>query len=195
MTSNLTRSPHLDTSQQFKERMKKGKVYEARVQEELEKHSRGEVFKNIKISQLCEFDAVIVDYPLVTLIEIKFYRPNLIPSQVRQHAWKLQRICNRIMESSSQCSISWCPYHARKRHISNVTFLEVLYSKLGLTITEGWKFRMMLIVPKKSYNLVLASLRGDHLKANCVQILHNVIGIKGIPLIVIPEKRIEEVFG
>ena len=194
MLSNPSRSPQLDISQQFKERMKKGKVYEAKVQSEIREASPGAVFPNVRVGSICEFDVIVADYPTLSLVEIKYYRSNLDPNRVRVAVRKFRNHCKRATEDNSKWKRKWTPYIPQADpEFGTITNKELLFRKLSLHVSEGWKYRMVLVVPNKSFDIVLNSLNESQLHYQKAD--HNLLLIAGIPLLVIPEKRIGEVFG
>ena len=180
----------------FQKAMKKGKVYESRVQQKIQKVSSGNVFLNVVLGNLCEFDTIVADYPILSFIEIKAYRNNLVWGRARGAANKLRRLCLKVTEDTNvyRRYRTWVPRpHPRGTGSAQLTNLELLFEKLTLNITEGWSFRMFLIVPDISYSTVLLALKGGSKPNN--DLPKNLLYGDGPCLIVIPEKRINEVFG
>jgi len=180
----------------FEKAMKKGKKYESRIQDKIKKVSSGEVFFNVNISNYGEFDAIVADYPLLSFIEIKAYRTNLVWRRARAAANKLRKLCLKVTEDpvAHYHYLSWIPrprtYDDAHVYLTN---LQLLFKKLSMDVVDGWKFRMILIVPDKSYETVLLALKGKPNSNNRPPI--NLFEGDGPTLIVIPEKRIKEVFG
>ena len=180
----------------FEKQMKKGKIYEAKVQSEIKEASPGEVYINVAVGNICEFDAIVADYPILSFIEIKSYRSNIVPRRARSAVNKFREDCLKMVEDPTAYHRyrSWIPLPC-SRDITQayLTNLQLLFEKLSITITEGWNFRMILIVPNKSFEVVLSTLRGKPNPDG--KSSHNLLNGDGPVLIVIPEKRIKEVFG
>lgn len=177
----------------FKEAMKRGKRYEAKVQQEITKCSPGSVYLNVRVGNICEFDVVVADYPILSFVEIKFYRANLTPNRVRTEICKFRNHCKRITEEGEHWRKNWIPYLSQA-NLDILTNKDILFKKLSLFIPEGWRYRMILVVPNKSIGIVLNSL--NETKAPSPQKQgQNLRLVDGIPLLAIPEKHIKEVFG
>ena len=177
----------------FEKQMKKGKIYEAKVQQEIAECSPGSVFRNVRVGSICEFDLVVADYPVLSFIEIKFYRSNLSPNKVRSAIRKFRNHCKRVTEEGLDWKRKWIPY-VPDTQSGIVTNKDILFKKLSLPISsEGWRYRMILIVPDKSIDAVLDSL--NETKPFTPQKQgQNLRLVDGIPILVIPEKRIKAVF-
>ena len=178
---------------EFKEAMKRGKRYEAKVQQEITKYSLGSVYPNIRIGSICEFDLVVADYPILSFVEIKFYRANLTPNRVRSEIRKFRNHCKRVTEEGQHWRRNWIPYLPQVNP-DIVTNKDVLFKKLSLFIPEGWRYRMILVVPNKSIDVVLNSLNETKISSPKKH-NQNLRLVDGIPLLAISEKRIKEVFA
>lgn len=176
----------------FKEAMKRGKRYEAKVQQEIAKYSPGSVYLNVRVGSICEFDVVVADYPVLSFIEIKFYRANLTPNRVRNEIRKFRNYCKRVTEEGQHWRKNWIPYLPQENP-DVVTNKDVLFKKLSLFIPEGWRYRMILIVPNKSIGIVLSSLNETEVPS-FKKYGQNLLFVDGIPLLAISEKRIKEIF-
>jgi Holliday junction resolvase-like predicted endonuclease len=183
MTLEETKRPGFE----FKKAIEKGKKYEAKIQSKIEEVSQGSVFNNVRIRAICEFDAIVADYPILTFVEIKAYRQNCRRARVRQAVRKLKQDACEVVEDESLKYSCWTPYISREKDRGEVTNRELLFKKLELGIREGWKFRLVLIVPNKVLGRVMACLISHRYS-------DNVLDIDGVPLLVIPEKRINDVF-
>ena len=179
----------------FKKQMEVGKKFERKVQTLLETHSPGQVFRNVRVGSLCEFDAIVADYPLMTFVEIKRYRSDLRPSRVKKAVIKLQSDCKTIVNSTKRWPCTWIPYRNKRNEVEKgeVTKMELLLNKLNIKTTEGWRFRMMLIVPNDSYHTVLSALHSNF-RENKESYPNNLVEIEGTPLIVLRNSAIEETF-
>lgn len=193
MSPSPSRSPPLDISQ-FKERMEKGKVYEGKIQQEIVKSSSGEVYLNVRAGA-GEFDVLVADYPVLSFVEIKFFRANLTPGRVRGTIRKFRNHCKRITEEEPSWKKKWIPYVPLMDSDSGTSHKDALFKKLSLFIPESWRYRMILIVPNKSINIVLESLNETKAFIPKTKQWQNLVIVDGIPLLAIPEKRIKDVFG
>ena len=178
----------------FEEAMKRGKRYEAKVQQEIAKCSPGSVYSNVRVGCICEFDVVVADYPVLSFVEIKFYRANLEPNRVRSAIRIFRNHCKRVTEEGASWKKKWIPYVPKTDNGAD-TNKDVLFKKLSLFIPESWRYRMILIVPNKSIDVVLSSLNETKAFIPQKKQGQNLVFVDGIPLLAIPEKRIEEVFG
>jgi hypothetical protein len=162
----------------------------------LETHSPGQVFRNILVGSLCEFDAVVEDYPVMTFVEIKRYREDFKPDRVRRAVIKLREDCTTIVNSTEKWNCTWLPYRNKRQESEKgkVTKMELLLAKLNIKQTEGWRFRMVLIVPHEIYYKVLLSLHGYFVKSDKGN-PKNLIEIDGIPLLVVRDTAIEGAFS
>lgn len=172
---------------EFQKAIEKGKKYEAKIQGEIEYISHGEVFNNVRLGNICEFDVIVADYPLMIFVEIKAYRQNLRPERVRKAVRKLRHDAFTVVEDETLQYRCWTPCLSRKKGNGTITNKELLFEKLELEIKEGWKFRLVLIVPNKVFGSVITCLTSYRYSGN-------IFNIYGIPLLVIPEKRVYEVF-
>lgn len=174
------------------ENMAKGKKYEDKVQNLIEKYSTGKVYRNVRVGSLCEFDVVVEDYPLLTFIEIKRYRKDSVPTRVRSGVSKFRKHCSEIVDSSRIFDRKWYPdisEQNRNKYIEKTLF-ELLLNKMEIETLEGWRFRLVLIVPNASYNRVIDALSGRTQKIN----IRNLLNMDGIPVIVIRETAIQGTF-
>ncbi|MDY6957728.1 MAG: hypothetical protein SVK08_01090 [Halobacteriota archaeon] len=175
--------------------MERGKKFEKSIQNDLTKASSGDVYCNVRVSHMYEFDAIVAEYPVLTFIEIKAYRSDMSPSRARVAARKLRRNCVDVTTNEEKWRVSWIPYSKSTVENEKLTHKERLFKKLEIDITEGWKYRMMLIVPDISYDIVLKSLSGDFMdKSRHTKYAKNLFDVEGIFLTVIPRKRIKDVF-
>lgn len=193
MSLNPSRSPQLNTLQ-FKEQMEKGKVYEAKIQQKITGCSPGSVYLNVRAGG-GEFDVVVADYPVLSFVEIKFFRANLTPGRVRGTIRKFRNHCKRATEDGASWKKKWIPYVPPTDSDNGTSHKEALFKKLSLFIPESWRYRMILIVPNKSINIVLDSLNETKAFIPKTKQGQNLVLVNGIPLLAIPEKRIEDVFG
>lgn len=178
----------------FEKAMKRGKRYEAKVQQEIVGCSPGSVYLNVRVGS-GEFDVVVADYPVLSFVEIKFYRSNLTPNTARSAIRKFRNYCKRVTEEKSDWERKWIPYVPQvDPGVSTNSNKDILFKKLSLFIPESWRYRMILVVPNKSINLVLDSLNQTKPFSLRKQ-GQNLVLVDGIPLLAIPEKRIKEVFG
>lgn len=179
----------------FKKQMEVGRKFERKVQDLLETHSPGQVFRNVRVGTY-EFDAIIEDYPVMTFIEVKRYREDFKPDRVRKAAIKLRENCAVIVESTERWPCEWLPYINKQRESQkgNVTRMELLLRKLNIEQVEGWRFRMVLIVPHDIYYKVILSLQGYFVKRD-TGIPKNLIDIDGIPLLIVRDTAIEGAFS
>nr|QNO41454.1 hypothetical protein CIDILJJO_00001 [Methanosarcinales archaeon ANME-2c ERB4]QNO42112.1 hypothetical protein INBEEEIC_00014 [Methanosarcinales archaeon ANME-2c ERB4]QNO42313.1 hypothetical protein OEDCDHIP_00030 [Methanosarcinales archaeon ANME-2c ERB4]QNO42478.1 hypothetical protein LBOOMNCC_00031 [Methanosarcinales archaeon ANME-2c ERB4]QNO42698.1 hypothetical protein AOABALHP_00001 [Methanosarcinales archaeon ANME-2c ERB4] len=173
-----------------------GRKYERKVQTLLETHSIAPVFRNVRIGQLCEFDAVVEDYPLLTFIEIKRYRTDFAPNMVRVAVRKLRKDCTLIVNDTDVYERQWIPYRNKRneKERGEVTYFELLLNKLNIKPIEGWQFRMVLIIPDAVYIKVVESLMGYFMPKKS-WLPRNIIEVEGIPLHVVREGAIPLVFG
>jgi hypothetical protein len=179
----------------FEEAMKRGKRYEARVQQEIAKCSSGSTYPNVRVGCICEFDVVVADYPVLSFVEVKFYRANLEPNRVRTAIRLFRNHCKRVTEEKADWKKKWIPYLPQvDPSVSTNTHKDTLFKKLSLFIPEGWRYRMILVVPNKSIDAVLGSLNENKMPSSKKH-AQNLRLVDGIPLIAISEKRINEVFG
>ena len=180
---------------QFRAKMKKGKIFERKIQDEITKWSYADVFNNVQVGNICEFDVVVADYPILTFIEIKAYRRNMKPERARYAISKLRKKCINATKENLKWNRYWTPCLSDKTEAGFVTNKELLFKKLGYDMIEGWRYRMMLIVPDISYEVVVKALTGEFMIRSTNKCPKNVIDIEGIPLIVIPAKKIKDVFS
>lgn len=183
----------------FKKQIGDGKKFERKVQTLLETHSPGQVFRNVTMGRICEFDAIIMEYPLMTFIEIKRYRSDFNGQSVRRAVIKLRNDCTKAVYDADQRDHSWTPHglpscERKNRRKGMVTHFEVLCDKLNIQPIDGWRFRMVLIVPDAVHKKVLYFLEGSFRKAH-TRYPHNLIDVDGIPLHVLRERAIPTVFG
>lgn len=176
----------------FEEAMKRGKRYEARIQQTIAKYSSGSVYPNVRVGSICEFDLIVADYPVLSFVEIKFYRANLTPNRVRNEVRKFRNYCKRVTEEGQQWRRNWIPYSPLIIP-ATATNKDILFKKLSLFIPEGWRYRMILVVPNKSIDIVLSSLNETKVPTS-QKYGQNLLLVDGIPLLAIPEKHIKEVF-
>ena len=170
-----------------------GKKYERKVQNLLDTHSAGQVYRNVRVGSFCEFDAVVEDYPLLTFIEIKRYRADFTPYRVRTAMNKFREHCTRIVDTGRRFDMTWYPHHNKwdQKEDMEVTLFELLLNKIDIKPVEGWRFRMMLIIPNAVYSKVVDSLYGYNQPSN----VRNLIEVDGVPLIVIRESAIKATFS
>lgn len=169
-----------------------GKKYERKVQQLLDTHSAGHVYRNVRIGTFCEFDAVVEDYPLLSFIEIKRYRSDFTPPRVRTAVNKFREHCSKIVNTGRRFDMTWYPYHNKwDTEDREDTLFELLLSRIDLPPVEGWRFRMVLIIPNAVYQRVVDSLLGYRQPSN----VRNLIVADGVPLTVIRESAINAVFG
>jgi len=168
---------------QFFSELKRGRKFESEVQEEIGKITFGKIFNNVQIDHM-EFDAIIADYPLMTFVEIKAYRSNFRRREIKKALIKLVRNCVTITEDQTLCYKDWVPHKEKWGTTGNRKWL---LQKLGIEILEGWQFRMVFIIPDKSFIPVMSAIEGKRLSSN-------LLDIDGFPLLVIPKRRIKEVF-
>ena len=177
----------------FEKAMKKGKIYKVKVQQEIAKYATGRVESDVRIDNVCDFDIVIRDFPVLSFVEIKFYRGNLIPDRVRSATLQFRNRCKHVTEEESGWKRNWIPYFPQLDPDSP-TNKDVFFKKLSLSTPECWRYRMILIVPNKSIDAVLGSLNGT--KFLVPEKYEKYLRlVDGIPLLVVSEKRINEVFG
>lgn len=169
-----------------------GKKYERKVQTLLETHSAGQVFRNVWIGHM-EFDAVVEDYPVLTFVEIKRYRSDFNVSRVRQAVMALREHCTCIVNSTRQYNEVWIPRGKWNVENGKVSRFELLLNKLDIKLIDGWRFRMVLIVPDKVYARVITALRGHFMKF-AKTYPRNVVEMDGIPLVVIRDGAISSTF-
>ena len=153
------------------------------IQEEIKKNTFGDIFNNVRIDHM-EFDAIIADYPLMTFVEIKAYRSNFSREEIKKALIKLVRNCVTITEDKTLCYRDWVP-HKEKWEISGNR--KWLLKKLGIDVFEGWQFRMLFIIPDKSFIPVMSAIEGKRPSSN-------LLDIDGFPLLVIPKRRVKEIF-
>ena len=168
---------------QFLSEVQRGRKFEREVQGEIKKISFGQTFNNIRIDHM-EFDVITADYPLMTFVEIKAYRSNFKRREIKKALIKLVRNCVTVTEDKTLCYKDWVPHKKKWETAGNKKWL--LY-KLGITLLEGWQFRMVFVVPDKSFIPVLSAIKGK-------QYSSNLLDVDGFPLLVIPKRRIKEVF-
>ena len=168
---------------QFLSELKRGRKFEREVQEEIEKITFGKTFNNVQIDHM-EFDAIITDYPLMTFVEVKAYRSNFSRDEIKKALIKLVTNCVTITEDKTLCYRDWVPHKDKWETAGNKKWL---LKKLGIEIFEGWQFRMVLIVPDKSFTPIMSAIKGKRLSSN-------LLDIDGFPLLVIPKRRIKEIF-
>jgi Holliday junction resolvase-like predicted endonuclease len=169
-----------------------GKKYENKVQDIIEKYSAGKVYRNVWVGGFCEFDAVVEDYPLLTFIEIKRYRTDSVPNKVRTAVSKFKRHCSKIVDTGRIFDRKWYPdiNEQNKNKDNEKTLFELLINKLEIETLEGWRFRLVLIVPNVAYKRVIDTLSGRTQKTNTC----NLINMDGIPVVVIRETAINATF-
>ena len=168
---------------QFLAEMEKGRKFEREAQVEIEKVTFGKTFNNVLIDHM-EFDAIITDYPLMTFVEIKAYRSNFSREEIKKALIKLVRNCVTITEDKNLCYRDWVPHKEKWETSGNRKWL---LKKLGIEVLEGWQFRMVFIIPDKSFTSVMSAIKGKRPSSN-------LLDIQGFPLLVIPKRRIKEVF-
>ena len=178
---------------EFKKNAEKGKKYEMHIQQQVAKYSTGSVHPNVTIGNFCEFDLIVANYPILSFVEIKFYRANLKANRVRQDIRKFRNHCKRVTEEELDWKKKWIPY-TPPRDSEIITKRDILLKKLSLFVLESWKYRMILIVPNKSINVVLDSLNEDKAPSSRKH-MQNLRMVDDIPILVIPQKRIQDVFG
>lgn len=172
--------------------MKKGKKYEGRIQRKIEESSEGQIYNNVQVGNICEFDVIVADYPLLTFVEIKAYRLNMKKKALLANIRKLKRDCVDVTTDPYRWNRSWTPCLSKVRTNGIASNLEVLFNKLEVDITEGWKYRLCLIVPDRVYERVLNYLHPTYPPIKTIP--SNVIEIEGLPLVVIKEKNIKNAF-
>lgn len=184
--------PNKTEKAEFKEAVKKRKIYEAKVQQEIAECSPGAVYQNVWVGN-GEFDVVVADYPVLSFVEIKFFRTNLNPNRVRHAIRKFRNYCKRVTEEGTDCKRNWLPY-VPQTDSKRVTNKDILFKELSLFIPEGWRYRMVLVVPNKVIDIVIGSINETKAFSSQKQ-GQNFLLVDGIPLLAIPEKRIKDVFG
>lgn len=167
----------------FFSEMKRGRKFEQAVQEEIEKITFGETFDNVRIDHM-EFDVIIADYPLMTFVEVKAYRSNFSRDEIKKALIKLVRNCVTVTEDRTLCYRDWVPHGEKWGTAGNRKWL---LQKLEIDILEGWQFRMVLIVPDKSFVSVMSAIKGKSYSSN-------LLDVDGFPLLVIPKRRIKDIF-
>ena len=179
----------------FKSNMEVGKKFEHKIQTHIETHSPGQVFRNVRVASLCEFDAIVEDYPLLTFVEIKRYRSDFNNGSIRSEVRKFRKHCTSVVNNIDKRDHIWLPYQNKKNEKKNgeTTYFELMLNKLNIQPAEGWRFRMILIVPNAVYHKIVVVLQGYFNKHT--QYPNNLIDIDGIPLIVIRESAIETTFS
>lgn len=180
----------------FKKQIEVGRKFERKVQTLLETHSPGQVFRNVQVGTLCEFDVVVEDYPVISFVEIKRYREDFKQDRVRMAIRKFRKNCTTVTTNADTYDRTWLPYRNKRneRDSGEVTYFELLLNKLNIQQTEGWRFRMILIVPHEVYYKVIVSLAGYSMNSN-KGIPKNLIDIDGIPLLIVRDTAIEGVFS
>lgn len=168
---------------QFFGEMERGRKFEKGVQEEIEKTTFGDTFNNVRIDHM-EFDAIIADYPLMTFVEIKAYRSNFSREEIKKALIKLVKNCVTITEDKTLCYRDWVPHKEKWETAGNRKWL---LKKLGIGILEGWQFRMVFVIPDKSFIPVMSAIKGKRLSSN-------LLDVGGFPLLVIPKRRVKELF-
>lgn len=172
--------------------MKKGKKYEGRIQRKIEESSEGQIYNNVQVGNICEFDVIVADYPLLTFVEIKAYRLNMKKKPLLANIRKLKRDCVEVTTDPYQWNRSWTPCLSKVTTNGVASNLEVLFNKLELGFTEGWKYRLCLIVPDRVYKLTLSHLHPTYPPLKSIP--SNVVSIDDLPLVVIKEKNIKNAF-
>ena len=168
---------------QFFNDLKKGRKFEKETQREIEEVTVGNMYRNVIIDRM-EFDAIVADYPLMSFVEIKAYRSNFSRDRIKKALIKLVRNCVYVTEDANLNYRDWVPVRERWATMGNRKFL---LGKLKLDEWDGWRFRMILIVPNKSFKQIMAQIEGKRKGSN-------LLDIEGFPLLVIPRRRINEIF-
>ena len=168
---------------EFLGEMNRGRKFEGEVQKEIKDATCGMAYNNLRIDRM-EFDIIVVDYPLMSFVEIKAYRANFKGREIEKALIKLVRNCATVTEDTSLSYRDWVPRSAKWETCGNRKWL---LKKLGCTVMGGWRFRMMLIVPDRSFKGIMSAICGKRDSSN-------LLDIENYPLLVIPRKRIKEVF-
>lgn len=164
--------------------LKRGRKFEREVQKKIEETTFGTVFNNVRIDRM-EFDVIIADYPILSFVEVKAYRTDLNRERVKKAMTKLIKNCITVTEDNSLYYRDWIPHIDKWETWGNRRWL---LEKLGCNVFEGWQFRMLLIVPDKSFKVLMSLIEGKRPPFS------NLLDVEGHPLLVIPKKRIGEVF-
>ena len=171
------------TKFQFLGEIRRGRKFEAEVQEEIRGITMGTAYNNVIFDRM-EFDAIVADYPLMTFIEIKAYRSNFSRDQTKKALMKLVRNCVAVTEDANLRYRDWVPVRDRWETMGNRKFL---LGKLKVEQFEGWRFRMILIVPDRSFRVIMDQIEGKRIGSN-------LLDVEGFPLLIIPKRRIKDVF-
>lgn len=169
---------------EFLGRMEGGRKFEGEVQKKVEETTFGRAFNNVQIDRM-EFDIIVADYPILSFVEVKAYRKDLNRMRTKEAMIKLIKNCVTVTEDDSLYYHDWVPRIKKWETFGNRRWL---LKKLGCTIFEGWRFRMILIVPDKSFKVLMSLIEGK------MPPFSNLLDIEGYPLLVIPKKRIGEIF-
>jgi len=163
--------------------LKRGRKFEDAIQREIREVTFGSTYSNVIVDRM-EFDAIVADYPLMTFVEIKAYRSDFSRDRIKKALIKLVRNCVCVTEDVNLSYRDWVPVRNRWETVGNRKFL---LRKLKLDEFDGWRFRMMLIVPDKSFRPIMEQIEGKRMGSN-------LLDIEGFPLLLIPRRRIKEVF-
>jgi hypothetical protein len=169
---------------EFMGELKRGRKFEREVQKKIEELTFGTSYNNVIIDRM-EFDVIVADYPLLSFVEVKAYRTDLKRAKAKEAMIKLMKNCITVTEDDSLHYRDWVPRRDKWETCGNRRWL---LKKLGCTVFEGWQFRMLLIVPDKSFNVLTSLIDGSRPPFS------SLIDVEGYPLLVIPKKRINDIF-
>lgn len=168
---------------QFFSDLKRGRKFEDTIYGEIKEVALGSTYRNVIVDHM-EFDTIVADYPLMTFVEIKAYRSDFSRDRIKKALMRLVRNSVYVTEDANLSYRDWVPVRDRWETMGNRRFL---LEKLKLERIEGWRYRMVLIVPDKSFRPIMEQIGGKRIGSN-------LLDVEGYPLLVISQRRIKDVF-